>query len=158
MAGEMLRRDDLIGREKFLRLCFAGVVCGLLGYVFGETLCPLVKRIWTPSWVLYSAGWTFGMLAAFYLIIDLLGYRRWALPMVIVGMNSIAVYCMSQLLKPWVRETFKRHLGQHFYDGTYFDFQLFKPVFAPVVESTVFLIVIWLAAIWMYRQKIFVRI
>lgn len=158
MAGELLRSNDLDPLQKFLRLCFAGVVCGLLGLVLSATICPSVKRIWTPSWVLISAGWTFAMLAVFYLVIDIGRYRSWALPMVVVGMNSIAVYCMSQLLKPWVRETLKRHLGQNIFDGVYFGTELFSPAFIPVAESAAFLAVVWLAAVWMYRQKIFIRI
>lgn len=152
LAGELLRSNDLDPLQKLLRLLFAGLVCGLVGAAAGELVCPLVKRIWTPSWTLYSAGWTFAMLAGFYGIIDLLGFRRWAFPLVVVGMNSIAVYIMAQLLKPWVRDTLKCHLGQDIFDrfgGT---------VYAPIAQSVAFLLVVWLAAFWMYRQKIFIRI
>ncbi len=158
MAGEMLKRTDLVGREKLLRLLFAALLCGLAGAAMGDYVCPLVKRIWTPSWTLYSAGWTFGMLAAFYLVVDLMAFRRLALPLVVVGMNSIAVYCMSQLLKPWVRDTLKCHFGPHVFEGTYFGEKLFDPVFVPIAMTTTFLVIVWLAAAWMYRQKIFIRI
>jgi predicted acyltransferase len=112
------------------------------------TLCPIVKRIWTPSWAVFSAGWTFLMLALFYGVIDILGFRRWAFPLVVVGMNSIAIYCMSQLLKPWIRQSLQLHLGQHIFDGIY----------GPIVSATAVLFVLWLICFWMYRQKIFVRI
>ncbi len=157
-AGEMLRRNDLDMLQKLLRLLFAGLVCGLVGAAAGELICPLVKRIWTPSWALYSAGWTFAMLAGFYAVIDLLGYRRWALPLVVVGMNSIAVYIMAQLLKPWVSATLKCHLGQNVFMGRYFGYEVFKPDYHLVAQSVTFLLVVWLAAVWMYRQKIFIRI
>ena len=151
-AGELLRSNDLDPLQKLLRLLFAGLICGLLGAAAGELICPLVKRIWTPSWALYSAGWTFAMLAGFYGIIDLLGFRRWALPLVIVGMNSIAVYVMAQLLKPWVSSTLKCHLGQNLFD------RFGGPVYAPIAQSVAFLLVLWLVSVWMYRQKIFIRI
>jgi len=158
MAGEMLRSPEYIMREKLLRLVFAGIICGMTGYALGETVCPLVKRIWTPSWTLYSAGWTFGMLAMFYLIIDMFEYKKWALPMVIVGMNSIAVYLMAQMLKPWVSETLRRHLGQGLFQGTWFGHEVFLPVFAPIAQATAFLLVLWAVSVWMYKQKIFIRI
>jgi predicted acyltransferase len=148
MAGEMLRRPALSPRQKCRRLALAGIVCLLAGVVLGETLCPIVKRIWTPSWVLYSAGWTFGMLALFFWVIDVWGRRGWAFPLVVVGVNSIAMYCMSQLLKPWTRQTLRAHLGQDIFQGDY----------GPVVQSLAVLAVLWLFCWWMYRQKIFVRI
>lgn len=151
LAGELLRSNELDPLQKLLRLLFAGLICGLAGAAAGELVCPLVKRIWTPSWALYSAGWTFALLAGFYGIIDLLGFRRLAWPLVVVGMNSIAVYIMAQLLKPWVRDTLKRHLGPHIFEG-------FGVVYAPAVELAAFTLVLWLVSVWMYRQKIFVRI
>jgi heparan-alpha-glucosaminide N-acetyltransferase len=152
LAGELLRSNDLDPLQKLLRLIFAGLLCGMLGALAGELVCPLVKRIWTPSWALYSAGWTFCMLAGFYGVIDLLGYRRWSWPLVVVGMNSIAVYLMAQLLKPWVRDTLRCHLGQDLFN------RFGGSVYAPIAQSVAFLLVVWLAAAWMHRQKIFVRI
>jgi predicted acyltransferase len=147
MAGELLR-GAWRNRRKFLTLLLAGAVCFVLGLLAGQTLNPIVKRIWTPSWVLFSAGWTFWILAAFYGVIDLQGYRRWAFPLVVVGMNSIAMYCMSQLMKPWVFGRLKVHLGQWWFTGPY----------GPIVETSVVLLVLWLVCYWMYRRGIFLRI
>jgi predicted acyltransferase len=147
MAGELLR-----GRrepwDKCRRLFLAGALCLLFGLVLGYTVCPIVKRIWTPSWTIFSAGWTFGMLAAFYALIDVKGYRAWAFPLVVVGMNSIAMYCMAQLLKPWLRQTLRTHLDQ----------DLFTGVYGPIAESLAVLGLLWLVCLWMYRRKIFLRI
>jgi predicted acyltransferase len=147
MAGELLqsRRD---GRYKFLVLVAAGAVCLGLGWLAGQLVCPLVKRIWTPSWTLFSSGWTFWLLAGFYWLIDLRGWRRWAFPLVVVGMNSIAMYCMAQLLKPWVGDTLKRHLGPGLFEGTY----------GPIVQSAAVLFSFWLVCLWMVRRKLFLRI
>jgi predicted acyltransferase len=148
MAGELLRRPSLSPRQKCGRLVLLGACCLLAGAVLGETLCPIVKRIWTPSWTLFSAGWTFWMLAGFYWVIDIQGWRGWSFPLVVVGINSIAMYCMSQLLKPWTRTTLRTHLGQSIFQGDY----------APLTQSLAVLTVLWLLCFWMYRQKIFVRI
>ena len=75
----------------------------------GEYACPIVKRIWTPSWVLFSGGWVIWMLAAFYLVFDLCRLRWLAFPLIVVGMNSIAMYMMGQLLRPWAIKTVKIH-------------------------------------------------
>jgi predicted acyltransferase len=157
MAGELLR-GERSKRDKFVLLCLAGLFCLGLGLLLDATICPSVKRIWTPSWAIFSSGWTFLMLAGFFGIIDIWGYQRWAFALVIVGMNSIAVYMMAQMLKPWTSDTLRRHLGQHLFEGSYFGVRWFDPVFEPVAKSAAFLIVIWLASLWMYRQKIFVKI
>jgi predicted acyltransferase len=112
------------------------------------TLCPIVKRIWTPSWAVFSTGWTLLMLAGFFWVIDIWGWRRWAFPLVVVGMNSIAMYCMAQLMKGWVRGTLKTHIGQNIFTGTY----------GPMIDAFAVLLVLWLVCLWMYRKKIFVRI
>ena len=124
------------------------------------TLCPTVKRIWTPTWTVFSAGWTLWLLAAFYWIIDLKGYRRWAFPFVVVGMNSIAVYMLAQLIKPWISRTLETHLSAIYLysaDGLWFDL-IENNIYGPIYEVLFQLFVIWLIALWMYRRKIFVRI
>jgi predicted acyltransferase len=147
MAGELLR-GPMDRRAKLLTLALAAVACLALGWGMGQTVSPIVKRIWTPSWAVFSAGWTFALLAGFYGVIDVWGYRRWAFPLVVVGMNSIAMYVMSQLLKPWVRSSLRTHLGGWPFAGTY----------GPVVLSVGILLVLWLFCLWLYRRKIFLRI
>ena len=75
------------------------------------SLCPAVKRIWTPTWAVFSGGWTLWILAAFYAVIDLWGWRRWAWPLAVVGVNSITMYCLSQLMRSFTKATLKTHLA-----------------------------------------------
>jgi predicted acyltransferase len=147
MAGEMLRREWSRPRKLGV-LIVAALGCLVIGWGMGLTVCPLVKRIWTPSWAIYSSGWTFAMLAAFFAVIDVIGWRRWAFPLVVVGMNSIAMYCMSQLLKPWVRSSLNTHLGRTWFEGDY----------GPLVTSAAVLVVLWVFCLWLYRRKIFLKI
>lgn len=65
------------------------------GLLDGFGVCPVVKRIWTPSWTLQSGGWWFLWLAAFYTTVDVFGKRAWAFPMIV--MNSMSSYCMLGL-------------------------------------------------------------
>jgi predicted acyltransferase len=184
MAGEWLRTGRSKGR-KALGLFFAGLFClaaglaidhtiwpdwladgatrlaealGLSGAPFFErtwTLCPIVKRIWTPSWAVFSTGWTLLMLAGFFFVIDIVGWRRWSFPLVVVGMNSIAMYCMAQLMKGWVRGTLKTHFGQDIFSGPP---GTFLSTYGPIIDAAAILFVLWLVCLWLYRQKVFVRI
>lgn len=151
MSGELLR-SDRSAREK-LRLLAAGGAVGLAaGLALHWTgLCPLVKRIWTPSWALYSTGWCCFILAALYGIIDVLGKRGWAYPLVVVGVNSIAMYCMGMLLKPWAARTLKIHLGA----GV---FSWWGAANEPALRACAVGLVFWLVCWWMLRRRIFVRI
>ena len=73
---------------------------GLLLHFTG--ICPVVKRIWTPSWTLFSGGICFLFLAAFSWMIDVRGYRKWAFPLVVIGMNSIAAYLIAHLWERFI--------------------------------------------------------
>jgi len=151
LAGGLLRSERK-GSEKFWWLIVSGIVCLAAGLLFDLTgICPNVKRIWTPTFAIFSTGWTCLMLAAFYGIIELRGYRRWAFPLMVAGMNSIALYCMSMLMKPFVRDRLKIHLRQDIFD-------VFGRTYAPMVEMASILLVLWLISFWMYRRKIFLRI
>jgi predicted acyltransferase len=148
LAGGWLR-GPRTGAEKMLGLVLTGAACLALGMAADATaLCPVVKRIWTPSWVLFSSAWTCWLLALFHGVIDVRGHRSWAFPLVVVGANSIAMYVMAQTLKGYTGRTLKTHFGQHLFDGTY----------GPLLESASVLFVFWLVCLWMYRNKIFVKI
>jgi len=91
------------------------------------------------------------MLAGFYWIIDIKGYRRWAFPLVVAGMNSIFLYCAMQLgILLWVVKTLKIHLGPEYLS--------FAGEYQPIAHNLAFTSGLWLMCYWMYRQKIFIRI
>jgi predicted acyltransferase len=151
LAGGLLlgNRPDK-EKLKWMLACGAG---GLLAgwAVDALGLCPMVKRIWTPSFAIYSSGWAFLMLAVFFWLIEMQGYRRWAFPLKVAGMNSIALYCMSMQMKPYIRDHIRAHFGQKVFEG-------FGVTYAPMVEMASILMVLWLVSWWMYRRKIFLRI
>ena len=82
---------------------------GLLLHFTG--ICPIVKRIWTPSWTLFSGGVCFLLTAVFSWVIDVKGYRKWAFPLVVIGMNSIAAYLIAHLFERFIFSSFRIHLG-----------------------------------------------
>jgi heparan-alpha-glucosaminide N-acetyltransferase len=114
-------------------------------------ICPIVKRIWTPAFTLYSAGCVLLILSAFYALMEWKGWRRWAFPLMVVGMNSIAIYVMSWTMEGFFLGAANRHIDKWF-------FALLGPAFEPTLRGLVVMAVFWLILFWMYRRKIFLRI
>jgi predicted acyltransferase len=176
LAGQLVR-GRLSGAKKTLILFAvgAGALAGgwALGY-FG--ICPICKRIWTPSWTIFSAGWTLLAMGVFYLVLDVWRLRGWEYPLLVVGANSIGIYCVSITMKPWVRETMNRHFGRHVHEipGRVYawlqDHVLASPpmpsgaldaygrIFAPMVEAGFFLLFCWVLCWWAYRRRLFVKL
>ncbi len=152
MAGEFIRRTNRTRVQTFRMLMVAGLVLLALGWGWNATGgCPLVKRIWTPSWTLFSTGLTLLMLSGFYGIIDVLGWKAWSFPLIVAGMNSMVLYMSGQLLRGWTADLLKRHLNEDL-------FQMAGDKFAPMIEANLVLLCFWLFVYWLYRQRIFVRI
>jgi predicted acyltransferase len=151
LAGELLR-SKLHGGLKFLWLLVGGAILFAAGWGLGEAgLCPIVKRIWTPSWVLFSGGLCFAALAVFYLLTDLPRLRLWAFPLVVIGANSIAAYCMAHLFEGFIKEALRTHL-------TAGAFAVFGKDYQSLVLGSCVLLTLFLILLWMYRRKVFVRI
>src|SRR5262249_53165061 len=110
---------------------------------------PAVKRIWTASFAVYAAGWTCLMMALFYAVMDLLRFRAWAFPFVVVGMNSIAIYVVAQICKPLIRGGLRPFVTGPF---------SYVPDLAPVLMAVLVLLVIWLFCFWLYRHRIFFKV
>jgi heparan-alpha-glucosaminide N-acetyltransferase len=138
--------------EKLKGLLVAGVALALAGLLLQWLhVCPIVKRIWTSSYTLYSGGLVVLMLAAFYALIEWKGWRRWSFPLLVIGANSIAVYVMSWTIEHFVSSALVRHLGTA-------PFAVFGPPFEPVLRGAAVLLVFWSILFWMYRRRIFLRI
>ena len=151
LAGGVVR-SDRAPAAKIRWLLAAGVLSLAAGWLLGAVgICPVVKRIWTPSWVLFSGGWCFLILAAFYAIIDLGRYRAWAFGLIVIGMNSIAAYLIAHLCPGFIEETLPKHLGMGVFDAL-------GSAYTPLLLGLATLLVEWLILFWMYRRKIFLRI
>ena len=96
-AGLLVRNPNLKDQQKVAYLAGAGVAAVLLGFLWGLEF-PVIKKIWTSSYVLVAAGYSTLGLAAFYQMIDIWQWRRWCLPFVWIGMNPITIYLAFHLL------------------------------------------------------------
>jgi predicted acyltransferase len=138
-----------ISTEAILAGGAGGIALGLALHY--SHVCPVVKRIWTPSWTIFSGGICFLFLAAFAWLIEVKGYRKWAFPLVVVGMNSIAAYCMAHFLEGFLASSLRIHLGANF-------FTFFGQGLEPFFQGAAILLLYWLILLEMYRQKLFLRI
>jgi predicted acyltransferase len=134
------------------RLVGFGAICLAAGLAADLTgVCPSVKRIWTPAWVLFSGGWCFLILAAFYAIMDVVGLQAWAFPLAVIGRNSIAAYMIAHLFEDFILSSFKTHLGKDV-------FKYWGPEYEPLVSGIAVLLVYWLILFWMDRKRIYLKI
>ena len=88
LAGRLLRRRDLPEMKKVQWLALGGVAALAVGFLWGLQF-PIVKKIWSSSFVLVAAGWSTLLLAAFYYIVDIRQWRGWCQAFVWIGMNPI---------------------------------------------------------------------
>ena len=84
-------------------------------------------------------------------MIDVKRYRKWAFPLVVIGMNSITAYCIAHFVEDFISRSFRIHLGEAV-------FAFLGTGLQPLVHGAAILLCYWLLLFWMYRRKIFVKI
>ena len=151
-AGLFLKRGGTDGKRKAAWLLGVGALAVVAGFVWGAQF-PVVKKIWTSSFVLVAGGYSAVLLGLFYYLVDVSGWQRWCQPLVWYGMNPITVYLAdniigfrklaSRLLGGDVQEFFETHVTAGFGD-----------LMLSFGEIGVGLLLVW----WLYRRKIFLRL
>ncbi len=151
-AGNVLRDSAQTDRQKTIWLLIAGGIGIAIGAALDQLgICPVVKRIWTPSWVLFSGGICFWMLAAFRYLVDLKGLVKPAFPLVVVGVNSIAAYVMSWFFTSMIEDALYRHFGKA-------PFEIFGHAYETLLHGGATLVIMWGILYWMQKNRIFLRI
>ena len=145
LSGHLLRTRLPGGRKVFL-LTASGLGCLLAGWLWGFEF-PIIKHIWTSSMVLWSGGWCLLLLALFYGLIDVLGYRRWAFFFIVYGMNAIVAYMAPDLIS-FYRISNANLAGLARHVGMFSEFLL--------TGGTVG--ILWLGLYYMFRKRTFLRI
>jgi len=144
-AGHVLRSQKT-SRAKVLWLAGMGVGSLALGYIWSIWF-PIIKHLWTSSFVLYSAGWCYLLLAFFYLVIDVWGFKKWAFGFVVIGMNAIAVYMATRVFD-------FRRIGDIFVGGL----DKWCGQWNGFIQAVAGFAVVWLILWWMYRKRSFIKI
>ncbi|MBI1358443.1 MAG: hypothetical protein GC160_29250 [Acidobacteria bacterium] len=141
----MLEKASHARRMKTLAVAAAASSAG--GYLL-SLLNPMVKRLWTASFTLASLGCVIFLLLGFYWLVEVRGMRKLTFPLVVVGMNSIFIYCLNILLWGW----FDRAVGV-FTGG----FEAFGAA-APILQATAVFAALWWVCYWLYQRKIFLKV
>lgn len=152
-AGNVLKSAGLTQRERIKSFLITGVslvTAALLLHVAG--INPIVKKIWTPAWVIFSGGICFLLLAFFYGVIDVANKKSWSFVLMVIGVNSIAAYVIADGgMRQFINSSLHIHLGQNFD-------KLFGTAYSTLVAGALILLMEWLILYWMYRKKIFIKI
>ena len=145
MAGHLLRTEN-VGIRKVLWLLVIGTCCFVAGLAW-SLFFPIIKHLWTSSFVLLSGGICFMLLALFYLVIDVLGFSKWAFGFVVIGMNAITVYMAVHIVNfRYISGVFVGGLEK--YTGNWYSF----------IHALAGFAIVWLILWWMYRKKTFIKI
>jgi len=152
LAGNILN-SSIIAGKKLSSFIFAGMALILFGILLHVTgLNPIVKRIWTPGWTIFSGGICFLFLAMFYGLIDIRGRHKSSFFFMVIGVNSIAAYVIADGgMRNLINDSLYIHLGKNFD-------QIFGPAYATLVSGGLVLFFEWLILYWMYKKKIFIKI
>jgi predicted acyltransferase len=151
-AGFLLQNRAVDDRKKVLWLAVAGVAGVGAGFLWGLQF-PVIKKIWTSSYVLVAGGFSALLLGFFYLVVDVWQYRKWCQPFVWIGMNSITVYMANNVIG-------FHHLAARFAGGdiqNFFDTHV-TPGFGDLVVELVGLGMAIGFVYFLYRKRIFLRL
>ncbi|HEX8922829.1 MAG TPA: DUF5009 domain-containing protein, partial [Pyrinomonadaceae bacterium] len=163
LTGHWLRsrRTQL---EKVAGLFFAGACAVMVGWVW-HFFFPINKSLWTSSYTVFTAGMALQMLAICYWLVDIKGYRSWAKPFVIFGVNALALFVFSGLLsrlmtdKHWQLPRANGSMGN--LQASIFD-HLFASWATPINASLLYAltyILFWLLLMWLlYRKNIYIKV
>jgi predicted acyltransferase len=125
--------------------------CAISAFVSGWLLSfwiPMVKRLWTASFTLYSTAWVLTGLIALYCAVEIKGWKRWAFPAVVVGTNCIFIYSFSQVLRGWLSRGIGNFTGHFWFLGSW----------GEVPHNLLVLAAMWYMCFWLYQRRIFFKI
>ena len=151
-AGLLLRRTDWDDARKLRALLLAGAAAVALGWLW-HLQFPVIKKIWTSSYVLVAGGYSLWFLAAFFYLVDIRQWRGWCVPFIWIGMNPITLYLASNIIK-------FRVLAARFVGGdvkNWFDSHVGSGAGQGLL-AIVGLALMFALASFLHRRKIFLRV
>jgi predicted acyltransferase len=152
LAGTILN-SSITTSKKFKSFVSYGIGLILLGaLIHFAGINPIVKRIWTPAWTIFSGGICFLFLAMFYGLIDMKDRKKGTFFLMVIGVNSIAAYVIADGgMRNVINDSLFIHLGKNFD-------QILGPAYATLISGGLVLFFEWLILYWMYKKKLFIKI
>ena len=144
LAGHWLRSGPL-GDRKAAGLAIAGIASLLIGLLWGQVF-PIIKILWTSSYVMVAGGLSLMLLALFYWVIDVKGYSKWAFFFIVIGMNPITIYFLQRFVD-------FNGIAEFFLVGAVEHADLFKPL----ILAFGIVLIKWLFLWFLYRHRIFFK-
>jgi predicted acyltransferase len=162
VLGNFLRRESANEMRKAAHLMAGGLALAVVGWLWNLDL-PFNKPVWTASYILSAAGWGTLVLGLFYLLIDVNGWRAWAFPLIVFGMNAITAFVAPILVKVhFLREwVWSMPDGSHLPLGEAFMNFLFTHagrIAGGWLYTFSFILFWWAVLYWMYRKQVFWRV
>ncbi|MFN8430643.1 MAG: DUF5009 domain-containing protein [Spirosomataceae bacterium] len=150
-AGNILKSEPAFSEKirTFVIYSISLIFIGLFVHFLGVN--PIVKRIWTPAWTLFSGGICFLFLILFSFLVEKFRIVKPFEFFRIIGLNSIAAYVLAHTVNGFIYDNFKIHFGQNIY-------MIFGENYETLVSGTAILAVEWLILRWMYRNQVFIKI
>jgi predicted acyltransferase len=144
LAGHLLR-SGRTANQKTIGFIIAGIVTLITGWIWGQYFF-ISRNVWTSSFVLYSAGWCFLLLAFFYWVIDVQGYKNWTFFLVVVGMNAITIWVGQRLID-----------FEFTVNALFHGFSKYLGIIAPIFLTLCILMIKWLFLCFLYKRRIFLK-
>lgn len=147
-TGEFIRSRNIEnGYKKVAIMLLAALTLLAIGYIW-DIVLPINKNLWSSSFVCCTSGWSLLLFSLFYLVIDVIGFRKWTIPLRVIGMNSITIYLAQQFID------FNKPVNTIF-GGL---IKLLPDDFYTLGYWCSYFLVCWILLYFLYRKKIFLKV
>ena len=146
-AGEYVRSEKHSGGRKSLVMLLVAVVMLTIGLLWSLEF-PLNKMLWSSSFVLVVGAYSLAMFAIFYYVVDVRGWRRWSLPLQVVGLNSITIYMAQKIIS-------FSHINKFFFGGIA---EHLPTEWGALLLRGGYVLVCWLFLYFLYKKRVFLKV
>jgi predicted acyltransferase len=149
LTGSFVRSETFVKKpnQKVIFMIVGGVALLIIGKIW-DNFFPINKNLWSSSFVCWTAGISLLLFAVFYFFIDVMGYKKWAFPLVVIGMNSITIYLAQRVI-------YLGYTSDFLFGGLA---AFFNEIWQPVIIQLAYAVTCWLLLYWLYKKKIFLKI
>jgi predicted acyltransferase len=160
LAGSMISETE---KTKLPRKLLVNAIVFIGAGLIWSLGFPINKPLWTSSYVLYSAGWAFAIMALFIWIIDIKGYTKWTSAFVVFGMNPLFIFAFAGIWARILIRIIRIHDGDTVINGyNWLYLNIFQPLAGDINGSLLFalthIVVFWFICWVLYKKKIFIKV